>query len=370
MTASFLSHKNRGAEAPQSEATEALFHLNRRRERGKELSLDEEFGGLEVRGSTVGEPGIDGGAEYIGPPASKVRSSQDDNGSSRFVGDGIEECWMEFDGARMRYLRAGSGPPLILLHGLMGYSFSWRFAMPSLAPFRTCYAPDMLGAGFSDRPKIDHSMRATALRVVEFAENLGLESFDLLGTSRGGAVAMCAAAECLQKGHPSIRSLILVCPVNPYSAHGRRLAPLCGSRFGSRLARGVLERMPFLYPFFHGRLYADPRKIPPGSLEGYKAPLAIPGLFEHALSIVSTWTADLRELEELLPVLSPIPTLLMWGTKDPAVYFSSMERLALYFPTAAKVSFEGVGHLPYEECAEEFNRALISFLRKGSGARE
>jgi pimeloyl-ACP methyl ester carboxylesterase len=128
--------------------------------------------------------------------------------------------------------------------------------------------------------------------------------------------------------------------------------------------------MPFLYPFFHERLYADRDKIPPDSLEGYKAPLAVPGLFEHALSIVSTWSADLRELEELLPMLTPIPALLMWGTKDPAVYFSSMERLALCFPTAEKVSFEGVGHLPYEECAEEFNQALIAFLRKGSGARE
>ena len=78
--------------------------------------------------------------------------------------------------------------------------------------------------------------------------------------------------------------------------------------------------MPFLFPYWHGRLYGDRSKIPPGSLEGYKAPLAIPGLFEHALSIVRTWTADLRELEALLPRLAPIPTLLMWGSKDPAVY--------------------------------------------------
>src|SRR5208282_2405052 len=94
---------------------------------------------------------------------------------------GTEECWMDFDGARMRYLRAGSGPPLILLHGLMGYSFSWRYAMPALAPYATVYAPDMLGAGFSDRPQgIDHSVRGTALRVIRLIQNLGLSSFDLL----------------------------------------------------------------------------------------------------------------------------------------------------------------------------------------------
>ena len=44
-----------------------------------------------------------------------------------------EECWMEIEGARMRYLRAGSGPPLLLVHGLLGYAFSWRYAMPALA---------------------------------------------------------------------------------------------------------------------------------------------------------------------------------------------------------------------------------------------
>jgi pimeloyl-ACP methyl ester carboxylesterase len=139
---------------------------------------------------------------------------------------------------------------------------------------------------------------------------------------------------------------------------------------GTVLVRAVLERFPSLYPYWHGRMFADPNKIPDDSLEGYKAPLSIPGLFEHALSIVKTWSADLRELEELLPKLSSLPTLLMWGTKDPAVYFSSMERLGRYFPSAQRVVFPRVGHLPYEECAEEFNRALIDFLKKGSGARD
>ncbi len=119
-------------------------------------------------------------------------------GAATHLGAGVEECWMDFDGARMRYLRAGSGPPLILLHGLFGYSFSWRYTLPALAPYATVYAPDMLGAGFSDRPRgLDHSMRATAQRVLRFVKNLNIDSFDLLGTSRGGAVAMAAAAESL-----------------------------------------------------------------------------------------------------------------------------------------------------------------------------
>ena len=292
-------------------------------------------------------------------------------GAAPAVAEGVEECWMDFDGARMRYLRAGSGPPLILLHGLLGYSFSWRYTMPALAPYATVYAPDMLGAGFSDRPRgIDHSMRGTAacagLSKI-CIDNLGLASFDLLGTSRGGAVAMAAAAaELVDAGStkPKLRRLVLVCPVNPYSAHGSWLAPFFATRFGAALFRLGAEHMPFLFPYWHGRLYGDRSKIPPGSLEGYKAPLAIPGLFEHALSIVRTWTADLRELEALLPRLAAIPTLLMWGSKDPAVYPSSMEPLARHFANVQTVVFPGIGHLPYEECAEEFNRALIEFLRR------
>ena len=281
------------------------------------------------------------------------------------LGVGIEECWVEVGGARMRYLRAGAGPPLILLHGLMGYSFSWRYVLPALAPYAAVYAPDMLGAGFSDRPTTDHSMRATALRVLQFAENLRLNTFDLLGTSRGGAVAMCAAAESLSRDGVKVRRLLLACPVNPYSAHGKKLAPFFATPFGAAGFRWVVARMPFLFPYFHGRLYAQRSRIPAGSLEGYQAPLAIPGLFEHGLSIVRTWTADLEELESLLPKLRTMPTLLLWGDRDPAVYVSSLEQLAKHFDDVKKVIFPGVGHLPYEECPNDFNRELITFLTQG-----
>lgn len=287
------------------------------------------------------------------------------------LSEGVEECWTDFEGARMRYLRAGSGPPLILLHGLMAYSFSWRYTLPALAPYATAYAPDLLGAGFSDRPRgIDHSVRGTATRILKFVEKLGLSSYDLLGTSRGGAVAMAAAAECVSAGgcRARLRRLVLVCPVNPYSRHGTWLAPFFGTRFGATLFRSGIGRMPSLFPYWHGRLFADRKKIPPGSLEGYAAPMSKPDFLEHALSIVRTWTDDLRELEALLPRLAPIPTLLMWGDKDPAVYVSSMEPLARHFAHLRTVVFPGVGHLPYEECPEQFNRELIKFLTLPEGS--
>jgi pimeloyl-ACP methyl ester carboxylesterase len=280
------------------------------------------------------------------------------------AGAGVEECWMELEGARMRYLRAGSGPALILLHGLLGYSFSWRFTMPALAPHATVYAPDMLGSGFSDRAyALDQSMRACARRVVRFAEQLRLSFVDLLGTSHGGAVAMMAADEFLAAGSEvKLNRLVLVAPVNPFSSHGKKLAPFLGTPLGTALFRLTFPRMPFLFPYAHRRMYGNRNNIPPGTLEGYLAPLAIPGLFEHGLKIVRTWTQDLAELEATLPKLASLPTLLLWGGDDPAVYVSSARRLAQFFLNPRTVIFPRVGHLPYEECPEEFNRALIEFL--------
>lgn len=271
---------------------------------------------------------------------------------------------MDFSGTRMRYLRAGSGPPLILLHGLLGYSFSWRYAMPALAPYATVYAPDMIGAGFSDRSDaLDYSMPGTAQRVLQFITRLGISSFDLLGTSHGGAVAMMTAAQCQLPDSPlHLRRLILVAPVNPFSAHGRRLALFAGSKYGSALFRFGVFRMPFLYPMIHARLYGDRSRIPPGTLAGYTAPLTKPGFFNHALSIVTTWKEDLGMLQQILPSLSDIATLFIWGSKDSAVYASSAAPLAKYFPNSKTIIFPGIGHLPYEECPEELNRSLIEFL--------
>ena len=112
----------------------------------------------------------------------------------------VEEHWLELADGRMRYLKAGSGPALILVHGLMGYSFSWRFTMPALAPHATVYAIDNLGAGLSPANQgMDCTVRATAERVLQFAGALGIKDFDLLGTSRGGGVAIMVAVNCPSK---------------------------------------------------------------------------------------------------------------------------------------------------------------------------
>src|SRR3954463_13507678 len=100
---------------------------------------------------------------------------------------GTTEHYATVDGHRLRYLRSGTGPPLLLVHGLLGYSFSWRFAIPPLSEHATVYAVDMLGVGFSDRPPgLNCCLRASAERLLRFLDSAAIVSCDLLGTSHGG----------------------------------------------------------------------------------------------------------------------------------------------------------------------------------------
>ena len=235
-------------------------------------------------------------------------------------------------------------------------------------PHVTVYAIDNLGAGFSTSKKgMNCTMRATAERVLQFAEALGIKDFNLLGTSHGGGVAIMVAAICVEQNDKRLQRLVLVAPVNPWSPHGKRLAPFLGSAFGDALFRNTIERWRSLDYLWLRRLFADGSKIPPDSLAGYRLPVLKNHVFRHASHIIRNWTADLAELEAALPKIRDYPTLLIWGTKDRAVNVRSAQPLRQNFRDARLLTFEGIGHLPYEEAPEDFNRALVDFLTGGKG---
>jgi pimeloyl-ACP methyl ester carboxylesterase len=268
----------------------------------------------------------------------------------------FEERFFQIDGANMRYLHAGSGPPLILVHGLMGYAFSWRFAIPVLAKHAEIFAVDLLGTGFSDRPaNLDLNFKACAERLLQFADAVCKSPFDLLGTSHGGAISMTAATLAPQ----SIRRLILVAPANPWAPRGKSLAPFLSNPLITPLA---LQIVPLLKEYYFRRLFADPNRIAPGTLEGYRLAIDHPGSYEYAISILRTWNRDFAELKLALPKIADIPTLLLWGDQDAAVAPKSAEPLKKVFRKCQLIMMKGIGHLPYEEAPEEFNRIVVEFL--------
>jgi pimeloyl-ACP methyl ester carboxylesterase len=271
-----------------------------------------------------------------------------------------------------------SRPPLVLIHGLLGYSFSWRHNMEALAGEREIYAVDLLGIGYSDHPRpgsVDVGLHATAARMLEWLQALGLRNVDLLGTSHGGAVAMMMAA--LEREHKSgaaVGRLVLAAPANPWSHLGAMRVAFFRSNFGRWLAGLSISRSRKVRQTVGSlvlrRMYGDPTRITVETLDGYGRIVDMPGTIEYALEIVRAWKPDMRELKSRFHVLANVPTLLLWGSLDRAVAPESGYRLAANLGNARLVVMNGVGHMPYEEAAEQFNRLVLDFLDRGDSLAE
>jgi len=283
------------------------------------------------------------------------------------------ERWANIGGFRMRYLRLAARepagrPPLVLVHGLLGYSFSWRHNLEALSADRDVYAVDLLGIGFSDRPPrnaVSYNLRDTARRMVDWMHGLGLRGADLVGTSHGGGVAILMAALDQEEATGLISRLILVASINPWSKAGLRRTRVLAHPIGATVFRAVVP----MFGIFTvareiglNRMYGDSSKITDEARRGYNAPIRQKGSVDYVLGIVRHWHADLRVLQEAIRQIIAIPALLIWGSKDIAVPVSSAHELKKHLKHSELVVLQGVGHLPYEESPEDFNRIVREFL--------
>src|SRR5215472_831601 len=103
------------------------------------------------------------------------------------------ESWIDIGGERIRFLQAGSGLPLLLLDGLLGGPFCWRYTTPALGQRYSGYAVDMPGSGLSHAQGADCSMSQQAIRLAEFVRRMGWKELGVIGSSFGGGVAMLLA---------------------------------------------------------------------------------------------------------------------------------------------------------------------------------
>jgi pimeloyl-ACP methyl ester carboxylesterase len=110
-------------------------------------------------------------------------------------------------------------------------------------------------------------------------------------------------------------------------------------------------------------MYGDPKRVPPGTVDGYSARLLRPGRAHNILNAMGHWENDLTALRAAIPQIK-VPTLLLWGTRDGAVDVKSSEPLKAALPGSKLEIIEGAGHLPFEETPEVFNRLVLEFLEK------
>jgi pimeloyl-ACP methyl ester carboxylesterase len=272
---------------------------------------------------------------------------------------GLNEAFALVDGATIHYQRAGTGRPLLLLHGLVGSAKNWRRNIDFLSRDSSVYAIDHFNMGQSERvPGLNAGLEATADRLAAFMDVLGLDEADIAGHSHGGAVAMMFAAR-----HPNrVRRLILFAPANPFCDLGDQLIRFYQTRFGIWFAR----RIPFLPRMLKAtalsRMYGDPSRVSSDALDGYTQGLHIPGTVDHVLQIIQRWVVDMGLLRSALTKLAAKPTLLIWGDRDRAVGLDSARQLQRTLPQSRLMVLPGVGHIPFEEMPEVCNQAMRDWL--------
>ena len=272
---------------------------------------------------------------------------------------------VEVDGVRLHYVEAGSGPPLLLLHGLNGSTFGFRLLMPCLATHFRTIALDLMGFGYSERPQHrDYSLGAQARLVAGFLDALGIAKASVLGHSLGGAVAMHLALEFPER----VDRLILVSSAS--DSETRR-----GLR-SSRLVRPLLpvvaaftvQNQRFRRMSLRSACY-DPAFITPEIIEGYMAPTRVRG---H-LRALGSLMVDRRKDPPLDPAAISQPALIIWGAADHWLPASHGERLQALIPNSRMTVIDRAGHLVLEEQPEESARVLIDFLQApmpaGSGTQ-
>jgi pimeloyl-ACP methyl ester carboxylesterase len=157
--------------------------------------------------------------------------------------------------------------------------------------------------------------------------------------------------------------MILVSPANPFAGNYERLLKFYLSAPGNLFMRLAVVMPGSIWDYGIGRMYADTRRMVAGTGIGYARPLRLRGTVRHILSSLQTLSADIEALRPNLQTIKRIPTLIVWGDRDPVVEIQSGHELQRALEAEMAV-MPGVGHLPYEETPEEFNRILLDYLRK------
>ncbi len=314
-----------------------------------------------------------GGVALPPPGAYSYRSSWSQQGarlqqSPRFMQE--RESWFSCGEHRMRYLHLQSRdlrrlPAVVFVHGLMGYSFSWRYNIEFFARQREVCAVDLLGMGHSDRPEAgsaDFGLQAAASRLLRFLRSLGRSQIDLVATSHGGAVAMLAASQDRVAPRPMIRRLALIAPAHPFMPEAHVQLASFLAPFGGMFCDGMASFGAALQDQAMGVMYSHGSRITAETRAGYAVNYGDARSYEYMQGVMRSWRPDMQQLEAALPSIASMPVLLLWGADDETVSASSGLRLRQCFSHPEFIVLPGVGHMPYEEAPAEFNRCLLQFL--------
>ena len=265
---------------------------------------------------------------------------------------------------RLCYVVKGKGEPIVLIHGYGAGMWVWEKQMDALSKNHQVFAVDLLGHGFSDRPKIEYTPETYVRSLKCFMEGVGIEKAVLIGNSMGGGISWWMAVSFPER----VKKLILIDAAPPDV-----LDQIQNDSFRMLVEVKNLPLLPYLI------IASRDRESIKGVLEECisERSLITPGIIDRAFQLLrvrgTTWAlastfkhaTDALRFKESLSLI-PHPTLVIWGEQDLIFPVTVGEKLHRIIPRSILRTIPQSGHIPMWETPEAVNPILLSFLREGT----
>ncbi len=266
-------------------------------------------------------------------------------------------------GYKMHYLDEGIGPVVLLLHGNPTWCFYYRNLLERLKSEFRVIVPDFIGMGLSERPKNAHFRASKRIdHIDEFVEKLGLNKYSLVMHDWGGSIGTGHAVRFPER----IEKLVYL---NTTLTETESL-PLLIKTAASPIIGKYLTRSSKRFLKFTTKLGVA-KKLPKDVVKGYYYPYKT----RNSRNAIWDFVADIPfdsthpsytsmlELAKGIPKLQHIPTLIVWGLKDPCFHREMLNKVAEHFPHAEIVEIPNASHLVLEDAPEICNERIYDFFK-------
>src|SRR5262245_18425032 len=267
---------------------------------------------------------------------------------------------INIDGAKLRYIKSGKGPVLVLLHTLRTQLDLFEKVVPELSKHFTVYALDYPGHGYSDIPQAHYDAAFFTKAVEGFLDNLDLRAVTLAGVSIGGAIALIIAA----RRNPRVARVVSINPYDYAKGRGMGRAGLFGAFVtyaslvpvvGETVIR--LRNSLIMNVELRGGA-ADANSISPALLKEMYLVGNRPGHYRGFLSLLrndQSWEAATKDYGRI-----EVPVLLIWGDQDWARPVEG-EHDRMLIPGVEMTTVNGGGHFLPLDRPGELTESIIRF---------
>jgi len=277
---------------------------------------------------------------------------------------------MELHGHRVIYRIAGSGPPVVLIHGMVNSSRHWEEVALRLADRHTVIAPDLIGHGESAAVRGDYSLGAHAASIRDMLAVIGIDRATIVGHSLGGGVAMQFFYQFPQR----TERLVLVSS----GGLGHEVSPLLRSAalpgmsgmIGLLAHRRVLDSLWEVGKRLRAR--GNSKGVYVQAVVRALRPLEQPGAraaFLHTLRSVIDVHGQRVSAVDRLYLLASMPTLIVWGERDNTIPLEHGRAMHEAVPHSRFETLPRAAHFPHLEDPEGLARVLLDFIDSTDPAR-